>query len=131
MRLASHCFHSCTGRARTPTNGGSRCTRPAPWPSGPCLGASRGSSRLFHPKTLDFRPETLFGLDLHLGLKDVNVGVDDAFIVCGDRRGQGVEIEVEVGVFGLPCFVRFAARREVEVPDYSSSPGPQLWRSKP
>ena len=50
---------------------------------------------------LQFRAEAVSFFDADLGFHHMNVGVDNAFVVGGDGRGQRVEVKVEVGVFGL------------------------------
>ena len=47
----------------------------------------------------------------------MDVGVDDAFVVRGDGSGEGIEVEVEKGVFGFEPFGKLAADVEVDVPD--------------
>ena len=67
------------------------------------------------PQSLDFCAQTLFGLHFPLGFKNVDVGVDNALVVRGDRGGQRVEVKVIESVFGLPTLVQLAADGRVEI----------------
>ena len=66
------------------------------------LQLTRGFLVLSYPKSLQLRSEALLGLDLPLGLQDMDVGIDNPLVVRRDGRGERVEIKVEIGVFHLP-----------------------------
>ena len=66
---------------------------------------------------LQFRAEAVSFFDADLGFHHMNVGVDNAFVVGGDRGGQRVEVKVEVGVFGFKAFGELLADVKVDVAD--------------
>ena len=66
---------------------------------------------------LQFRAEAVSFFDADLGFHHMNVGVDNAFVVGGDRGGQRVEVKVEVRVFGFEALGEFQANVKIDIAD--------------